>query len=225
MEVGGPHFFDRPQLVIPSEKCTLRLESGPLSSRTTQFFYNDQTSPHTIDVLDLEDEWAGSDDNNSDLSDSDAMWDPTPPHASVGQGSSKFEDLSDLAGLQALPTRIPLSKSRIGKADRANSDQEDDEPNTEGFVYLIQEEGTAFYKIGMSLEPHLRLQTLQTGNPHTLLLRSKHLVDDMRKMETTLHQRFGAQRLQNNTAREWFEFRHDRATVERAFDTIVRNEG
>lgn len=89
-----------------------------------------------------------------------------------------------------------------------------------GFVYLVQMEGTAFYKIGMSLEPHLRLRTLQTGNPHTLLLRSTQAVKDMRKMETKLHQRFEAQRVRNMTAREWFEFRHDSAAVERAFNAL-----
>lgn len=103
------------------------------------------------------------------------------------------------------------------QADLENLRHEQIEPSSEGFVYLIHMTGTTYYKIGMSLDPQLRLRTLQTGNPHTLSIRSTLGVEDMRSAETSLHQQFETQRVMNGNAREWFDFRGGTVEVAAAF--------
>ena len=80
--------------------------------------------------------------------------------------------------------------------------------------------GTTFYKIGMSLDPEMRLRTLQTGNPLPLSLLSTHDVQDMRSAEMSVHQRFENQRVPNASVREWFEFSDGAGEVEREFERL-----
>ena len=42
------------------------------------------------------------------------------------------------------------------------------------FVYIIKVIGTSFYKIGISINPKKRLYSLQTANPHKLILVKKY---------------------------------------------------
>jgi len=104
------------------------------------------------------------------------------------------------------------------EADFKNLLREQTEPSSEGLVYLIHMTGTTFYKIGMSLDPQLRLRTLQTRNPHTLTIRSTLAVQDMRSAETGLHRHFEAQRVSSGNAREWFDFSGGTGEVEMASD-------
>ncbi|KAL9583555.1 MAG: hypothetical protein Q9203_005034 [Teloschistes exilis] len=109
----------------------------------------------------------------------------------------------------------------IVETDLENLRKEQIEPSSEGFVYLIHMEGTTFYKIGMSLDPRTRLGTLQTGNPYLLAMRKTQAVPDMRKAESGLHQQFGAHRMLDTNATEWFDFEDGTASVEAAFDVLV----
>ena len=81
----------------------------------------------------------------------------------------------------------PAPTSAIIKSDLENVRREQTDPHSQGYVYLIHIEGTGFYKIGMSLDPQIRLRTLQTGNPHLLRLLNTQLVQDMRTAEINLH--------------------------------------
>ena len=119
----------------------------------------------------------------------------------------------------AVVNTIPSAAPTI-EADLENLRREQTEPSSEGFVYLIHMEGTIFYKIGMSLDPQIRLRTLQTGNPHTLQIRSTQAVPDMRSAETSLHRQFEAQRVSNINAKEWFDFGSDSGEVEIAFGAL-----
>lgn len=125
----------------------------------------------------------------------------------------------------ATPTAItaPTTASSAAiniEADLENLRREQNEPSSEGCVYLIHMTGTSFYKIGMSLDPQIRLRTLQTGNPHTLEIRSTQTVRDMRGAETSLHRQFVAQRVPNINAKEWFDFGSDSSEVETAFHAL-----
>ena len=106
--------------------------------------------------------------------------------------------------------------------DLKNLQREQDEPRAKGYVYLISMAGTAFYKIGMSLDPRIRLQTLQTGNPRALRIVRTRAVVDMRDAESRLHRWFEAQRVLDVDSREWFEFGDEELVreVERAFEEV-----
>ncbi|MCJ1310168.1 hypothetical protein MMC25_003829 [Agyrium rufum] len=80
------------------------------------------------------------------------------------------------------------------------------DPHGPGHIYLIHQEGSSSYKIGMSLDPAVRLRTLQTGNPKLLSLVTTRAVEDMRSAEVRLHRRFEGRRVETQTVREWFDF-------------------
>ena len=106
--------------------------------------------------------------------------------------------------------------------DLENLQREQDEPRSKGYVYLIGMADTAFYKIGMSLDPRIRLQTLQTGNPRPLRIVRTTTVGDMRGAESGLHRRFEAQRVLDVDSREWFELKSQELVgeVEKAFEEV-----
>ncbi|KAL8953766.1 MAG: hypothetical protein Q9222_000383 [Ikaeria aurantiellina] len=119
----------------------------------------------------------------------------------------------------SVSTTPPMTAAAM-EADYKNLQREQDEPSSQGFVYLIHMEGTAFYKRGMSLDPQLRLRTLQTGSPNTLRVQSAQAVGDMRSAESTLHQEFHDRKVANLHATEWFEFGDDAGTAEAALKTL-----
>lgn len=118
-----------------------------------------------------------------------------------------------------LPAAAPTPPPAI-EVDLENIRREQTEPHSRGEVYLIHMEGTTFYKIGMSLDPQIRLRTLQTGNPYPLQILHTQAVQDMRSAETSLHRQFEAQRVLNLNAREWFDFRDGPGEVATAFGTL-----
>ena len=135
-----------------------------------------------------------------------------------------FEALIDFGERQAvaITTALPAAVATPSaiEVDLENIRREQTEPHSQGFVYLIHMEGTTFYKIGMSLDPPIRLRTLQTGNPHPLHLLNKQDAQDMRSAEISLHRRFETQRVPNLNAREWFDFADGIGEVETAFATL-----
>lgn len=137
---------------------------------------------------------------------------------------SRFEDLIDdeerqaAAITTALPAAAPTPPAI--EVDLENIRREQTEPHSQGYVYLIHMEGTTFYKIGMSLDPQIRLRTLQTGNPHSLGLLNTQAVQDMRSAEVSLHRQFETQRVPNVNVREWFDFGDGTGEVETAFGTL-----
>lgn len=106
------------------------------------------------------------------------------------------------------------------ETDLENLRREQAEPSAQGFVYLIHMRGTKYYKIGMSLDPEIRLKTLQTGNPHNLRLAKRQAVRDMRSAESTLHSLFQNERVPNLSVREWFRFNSGIGEVDIAFSTL-----
>lgn len=118
----------------------------------------------------------------------------------------------------ALPAAAPTPPAI--EVDLENLRREQTEPHSHGYIYLIHMERTPFYKIGMSLDPQIRLRTLQTGNPHPLYLLNTHAVPDMRSAEVGLHRRFESQRVPNLNVREWFDFGDGTGEVEIAFSTL-----
>ena len=144
-----------------------------------------------------------------------------------------FQDLIDIADQQAaaaaaasvitavLPAAIePTSSPANTEVDLDNIRREQTEPHSEGYVYLIRMENTTFYKIGMSLDPEIRLRTLQTGNPHQLILINRQDVRDMRSAEMHLHRRFERRRVPNVYVREWFDLEEGTGEVDNAFASL-----
>lgn len=145
----------------------------------------------------------------------------------VTREHSSFQAFQALLGRPELRPQVGLStihssadEATIIETDLQNLRREQNEPSSMGSVYLIHMEGTTFYKIGMSLDPQIRLRTLQTGNPHTLTIRRTQLVPDMRSAESQLHRRFVAQRIANINAMEWFDFGTNIEIVETAFNVL-----
>ena len=94
------------------------------------------------------------------------------------------------------------------------------EPHSQGYLYLVHMENITFHKIGMSLDPGIRLRTLQTGNPHPLYLLTTQNVQDMRNAESNIHQQFETQRVPNINVREWFDLADGTSEVQAAFATL-----
>ncbi|MCJ1249091.1 hypothetical protein MMC30_006313 [Trapelia coarctata] len=136
----------------------------------------------------------------------------------------RFQDLIDNGEQQAaaITTALPAAVPALSaiEDDLENMRLEQIEPYSQGYIYLIHMEGTRFYKIGMSLDPQIRLRTLQTGNPHYLYLLNTQAVQDMRSAEISLHRQFETQRVPNLNVREWFDFGDGTDEVENAFDTV-----
>ena len=130
-----------------------------------------------------------------------------------------IEEQQAAAVTTALAAAVPTPPPAI-EVDLENIRREQTEPHSQGHIYLIHMENTTFYKIGMSLDPAIRLRTLQTGNPHPLYLLSTQAVQDMRSAETNLHRQFEAQRVPNLNVREWFDLGDGTGEVETAFATL-----
>ena len=165
---------------------------------------------------------------------------PHPPYipalrrvTETHQSFPLFQDLIDVAEQQAaaaaaaavitavLPAAtLPTTSPPIAEVELENIRREQTDPHSEGYVYLIRMEGTTFYKIGMSLDPEIRLQTLQTGNPYRLDLVNRRAVRDMRGAETGLHGRFERKRVPNVHVREWFNLDEGTAEVDGAFASL-----
>ena len=109
---------------------------------------------------------------------------------------------------------------RVIEVDLENIRRENVDPHAPGHVYLIRMEGTSFHKIGMSLDPEIRLRTLQTGNPQPLSIVNRRAVQDMRSAELSLHRQFETQRVPNPNVREWFDFGNGTHVVNAAFDAL-----
>lgn len=68
-------------------------------------------------------------------------------------------------------------------------------------VYIVNEEGTSYYKIGFTDDIDARLKSLQTANAHNLKFVYGIETDDPRKLEKTLHSHFARDKMYG----EWFE--------------------
>ncbi|MCJ1267726.1 hypothetical protein MMC22_007612 [Lobaria immixta] len=155
---------------------------------------------------------------------------PTLRRVTVGHASFQlFEDLIDseeqaaaaaAAVTAALPAAVPTPPATEVEVDLENIRHEQAEPHSQGYIYLIHMENTTFFKIGMSLDPEIRLRTLQTGNPHPLYLLNTQAVQDMRSAESSLHRQFEPQRVPNLNVREWFDLGHGTGEVNTAFATL-----
>jgi len=79
-----------------------------------------------------------------------------------------------------------------------------------GFIYLINEAGTANYKIGVTKAKTInkRKLELQTGNSSELILCRKFETDYPYKLENMLHNHYHLKRLVG----EWFELTDAQAT-------------
>lgn len=72
-------------------------------------------------------------------------------------------------------------------------------------VYLINQEGTAYYKIGVTSKPvEDRIKGLQTGNPNKLQLVESFETSYGFVLEKTLQRSFGYKRSREGGS-EWFE--------------------
>lgn len=118
----------------------------------------------------------------------------------------------------ALPAAVPTPLAT--ELDLENIRRERIDPHSQGYVYLIHMENTTFFKIGMSLDPELRLRTLQTGNPQPLFLRNMRPVQDMRNAEVSLHRQFETRRVPNPNVREWFDLSEGTVEIGNAFATL-----
>ena len=125
-------------------------------------------------------------------------------HSSFPAFEALIHDVEQHSGVASVPS--PVTEAEAVELDLRNLRREHGAPHAGGYVYLIHMADTAFYKIGMSLDPEMRLRTLQTGNPHRLRIVRVSAVRDMRAAESGLHERFETCRVRDVDAREWFEF-------------------
>lgn len=75
-------------------------------------------------------------------------------------------------------------------------------------VYLVQQQNSKLYKIGVTSKPVLeRISELQTGNPETLLLVNSFKTSYGFQLENLVHRKFASQ----NVQLEWFELTDEQA--------------
>ena len=128
--------------------------------------------------------------------------------------------LTTTASLPAGPPTAPAVATRTEVADLENIRREQNNPHSQGHIYLIHMQDTTYYKIGMSLDPEIRLRTLQTGNPLPLHLVNTRAVPDMRGTELSLHGLFESQRVPNVNVKEWFDLGEGAGEVHSAFAAL-----
>lgn len=71
-----------------------------------------------------------------------------------------------------------------------------------GFVYLVRQMSTTYYKIGKSKNPYKRLESLQTGTPLEIQVIERYFSMDCTKLESLLHGYYSAYWVRG----EWFDF-------------------
>lgn len=76
------------------------------------------------------------------------------------------------------------------------------EQSTDGFIYLLSQSATPYYKIGKSKNPYKRAQSLQTGTPLELIIIERYYSLDCGQLEKLLHKYYDAYRVRG----EWFDF-------------------
>lgn len=69
------------------------------------------------------------------------------------------------------------------------------------YIYLIQNQESSKYKIGVSKNPQKRIQQLQTGSGEKLKLIHTFETNNARKVESALHNKY----LHFKTIGEWFD--------------------
>lgn len=75
------------------------------------------------------------------------------------------------------------------------------------WLYIINQDRSNLYKIGISRDLRGRLSTLQGANPHPLRVlwkAGRYMYGDARGLELELHRRYAQFRTQTNGQREWF---------------------
>jgi predicted XRE-type DNA-binding protein len=95
---------------------------------------------------------------------------------------------------------INVRKPEYLKVVRDKADQA--KRTKKGFVYVIQCEGTHYYKIGSSFNPNERLKNMQTGIPFDLKLIFSVEKEFANAVELMAHLEFGDHRVRA----EWFTF-------------------
>lgn len=79
----------------------------------------------------------------------------------------------------------------------------------EKYVYLLNIQGTDFYKIGFSKNPEKRVKELQTASPLKIVLICKYLSKRATRIEKILHRINSSKKIneiEGELNGEWFEF-------------------
>jgi uncharacterized protein (DUF3820 family) len=76
---------------------------------------------------------------------------------------------------------------------------------TQGFVYLIHQSNTPYFKIGTTQrDPYKRLRAMQTGNAMKLDMVLIMEFQNARSMENNFHRKFKEKRIVGSGNKEWF---------------------
>lgn len=69
------------------------------------------------------------------------------------------------------------------------------------YLYLLNEENTNFYKIGITKNIKSRLSTINTGNPNKVKLYKQWKHKYYKEIEKNIHKKFNRQKIKG---KEWF---------------------
>lgn len=98
-------------------------------------------------------------------------------------------------------------------------DDTDGPASIPGFVYLVNEEGSNFFKIGRAVDPDKRLADLQTAQPRKLEMNAVP-VSNMAQAEACLKEVMKKHYSGTTGGTEWF--RGDVAEAEKLFKSTVK---
>ena len=74
-----------------------------------------------------------------------------------------------------------------------------------GYIYIISERGTMYYKVGRSNDPDVRRGNLQTGNPRPLQILRQWMVTDMTRAEAAVKRSVHRYKINLGGGTEWYE--------------------
>ena len=95
-----------------------------------------------------------------------------------------------------------ISRTKLDKTSFVTGTQQDwQQDDAVGFIYLAKATQTRWCKIGMSKQPYKRMTSLQTGSPLEITLIHRIFTFDMSALEKALHEYYSAYWLRG----EWFD--------------------
>lgn len=86
------------------------------------------------------------------------------------------------------------------------------------FIYLIKDNVTNYYKIGISDNPNKRLQTLNSSNPNKLQILYTKQMNEAREIEKYLHNEFRKYKI---AKKEWFKFEENDKLIIHQIECVI----
>ena len=124
----------------------------------------------------------------------------------------KCDDLTNLEYYKKVFYENTTGKPYIKEMSPINKSDLD---NEYGYLYLVQQKGTPYYKIGITKDIKRRLSSFKTAIPKGINILSTILIYKYKHVERRLHQEFKTKNING----EWFEL--DETDLNKFYELII----